>query len=138
MKDKTIKGVSLVYLKYCLIRFEINKKDIYNYINVLRINKKQLKFLIKSGVLDQMYSEIGDAIKRHNLIAKKIERLNIKMQEIKQTTNQERPNSNGRTNNEKISLISRLIKERQLQLLSLEVSKDLRQTNVNNNGVHEI
>lgn len=138
MKDKTIKGVSLVYLKYCLIRFEINKKDIYNYINVLRINKKQLKFLIKSGVLDQMYSEIGDAIKRHNLIAKKIERLNLRIQEITQTTNHETSNNNRRTNDEKISLISRLIRERQLQLLSLEVSKDLRQTNVNNKGVHEI
>ena len=129
MKDKTIKGVSLVYLKYCLIRFEINKKDIYNYINVLRINKKQLKFLIKSGVLDQMYSEIGDAIKRHNLIAKKIERLNLRIQEITQTTNHETSNNNRRTNDEKISLISRLIRERQLQLLSLEVSKDLRNIN---------
>lgn len=128
---KTIKGISLVYIKYCLIRFEINKENINKYLDVLHINKKQLKFLIKSGVLDQMYGEIGDAIKRHNLIAKKIERLNLKMQEIKQITNQETPNNNRRTNDEKISLISRLIRERQLQLLSLEVSKNLKDIGAN-------
>lgn len=138
MKDKTIKGISLVYIKYCLIRFEISKEDIYKYIDVLHINKRQLKILIKSGVIDKMYTEIGDAIKKHGLIARKIERLNLRMQEMKQTINHEIPNDNRRTNDEKISLISRLIKERQLQLLSLEVSKDLMQTNVNNNGVHEI
>ena len=52
---KTIKGISLVYIKYCLIPFEINKENINKYLDVLHINKKQLKFLIKSGVLDQMY-----------------------------------------------------------------------------------
>lgn len=138
MKNKTLKGISLVYIKYCLIRFEISKEDIYKYIDILHINKRQLKILIKSGVIDKMYTEIGDTIKKHGLIARKIERLNLRMQEMKQTTNHKTPNDNRRTNDEKISLISRLIKERQLQLLSLEVSKDLRQTNVNNKGVHEI
>ena len=53
------------------------------------------------------------------------------MQEIKQITNQETPNNNRRTNDEKISLISRLIRERQLQLLSLEVSKNLKDIGAN-------
>ena len=50
MKNKTLKGISLVYIKYCLIRFEISKEDIYKYIDILHINKRQLKILIKISV----------------------------------------------------------------------------------------
>lgn len=119
--------VSIVNLKYNLIRYEIAREDIFSYLSALNITKKDVKKLEKSGVLEEIYKTITPNIEKHKRLRLEISRLSERIDEL--VDEYMSINSAGEKTliSEKLFLIQQRIKEKRVELLAVEVSKDVKQ-----------
>lgn len=120
-------NVSLVNLKYNLIRYEIAREDIFSYLSELNVTKKDVKKLEKSGVLEGIYKTITPNIEKHKRLRLEISRLSERIDEL--VDEYMTINSAGEKTliSEKLFLIQQRIKEKRVELLAVEVSKDVKQ-----------
>ena len=120
-------NVSIVNLKYNLIRYEIAREDIFSYLSALNITKKDVKKLEKSGVLEGIYKTITPNIEKHKRLRLEISRLSERIDEL--VDEYMSINSAGEKSliSEKLFLIQQRIKEKRIELLAVEVSKDVKQ-----------
>ena len=120
-------NVSIVNLKYNLIRYEIAREDIFSYLSALNITKKDVKKLEKSGVLEEIYKTITPNIEKHKRLRLEISRLSERIDEL--VDEYMSINSAGEKSliSEKLFLIQQRIKEKRVELLAVEVSKDVKQ-----------
>lgn len=120
-------NVSIVNLKYNLIRYEIAREDIFSYLSALNITKKDVKKLEKSGVLEGIYKTITPNIEKHKRLRLEISRLSERIDEL--VDEYMSINSAGEKSliSEKLFLIQQRIKEKRVELLAVEVSKDVKQ-----------
>lgn len=120
-------NVSIVNLKYNLIRYEIAREDIFSYLSALNITKKDVKKLEKSGVLEGIYKTITPNIEKHKRLRLEISRLSERIDEL--VDEYMSTNSAGEKTliSEKLFLIQQRIKEKRVELLAVEVSKDVKQ-----------
>ena len=120
-------NVSIVNLKYNLIRYEIAREDIFSYLSALNVTKKDVKKLEKSGVLEGIYKTITPNIEKHKRLRLEISRLSERIDEL--VDEYMSTNSAGEKTliSEKLFLIQQRIKEKRVELLAVEVSKDVKQ-----------
>ena len=120
-------NVSIVNLKYNLIRYEIAREDIFSYLSALNVTKKDVKKLEKSGVLEGIYKTITPNIEKHKRLRLEISRLSDRIDEL--VDEYMSINSAGEKTliSEKLFLIQQRIKEKRVELLAVEVSKDVKQ-----------
>ena len=120
-------NVSIVNLKYNLIRYEIAREDIFSYLSALNVTKKDVKKLEKSGVLEEIYKTITPNIEKHKRLRLEISRLSERIDEL--VDEYMSINSAGEKTliSEKLFLIQQRIKEKRVELLAVEVSKDVKQ-----------
>lgn len=120
-------NVSIVNLKYNLIRYEIAREDIFSYLSALNVTKKDVKKLEKSGVLEGIYKTITPNIEKHKRLRLEISRLSERIDEL--VDEYMSINSAGEKSliSEKLFLIQQRIKEKRVELLAVEVSKDVKQ-----------
>lgn len=120
-------NVSIVNLKYNLIRYEIAREDIFSYLSALNVTKKDVKKLEKSGVLEGIYKTITPNIEKHKRLRLEISRLSDRIDEL--VDEYMSINSAGEKSliSEKLFLIQQRIKEKRVELLAVEVSKDVKQ-----------
>lgn len=120
-------NVSIVNLKYNLIRYEIAREDIFSYLSALNVTKKDVKKLEKSGVLEEIYKTITPNIEKHKRLRLEISRLSERIDEL--VDEYMSINSAGEKSliSEKLFLIQQRIKEKRVELLAVEVSKDVKQ-----------
>ena len=120
-------NVSIVNLKYNLIRYEIAREDIFSYLSALNVTKKDVKKLEKSGVLEGIYKTITPNIEKHKRLRLEISRLSERIDEL--VDEYMTINSAGEKTliSEKLFLIQQRIKEKRVELLAVEVSKDVKQ-----------
>ncbi len=126
-KSHNVSNVSIVNLKYNLIRYEIAREDIFSYLSALNITKKDVKKLEKSGVLEGIYKTITPNIEKHKRLRLEISRLSDRIDEL--VDEYMSINSAGEKSliSEKLFLIQQRIKEKRVELLAVEVSKDVKQ-----------
>lgn len=126
-KSHNVSNVSIVNLKYNLIRYEIAREDIFSYLSALNVTKKDVKKLEKSGVLEGIYKTITPNIEKHKRLRLEISRLSERIDEL--VDEYMSINSAGEKSliSEKLFLIQQRIKEKRVELLAVEVSKDVKQ-----------
>ena len=126
-KSHNVSNVSIVNLKYNLIRYEIAREDIFSYLSALNVTKKDVKKLEKSGVLEGIYKTITPNIEKHKRLRLEISRLSDRIDEL--VDEYMSINSAGEKSliSEKLFLIQQRIKEKRVELLAVEVSKDVKQ-----------
>lgn len=126
-KSHNVSNVSIVNLKYNLIRYEIAREDIFSYLSALNVTKKDVKKLEKSGVLEEIYKTITPNIEKHKRLRLEISRLSDRIDEL--VDEYMSINSAGEKSliSEKLFLIQQRIKEKRVELLAVEVSKDVKQ-----------
>lgn len=120
-------NVSIVNLKYNLIRYEIAREDIFSYLSALNITKKDVKKLEKSGVLEGIYKTITPNIEKHKRLRLEISRLSERIDELVDEYMSINSASEKSLISEKLFLIQQRIKEKRVELLAVEVSKDVKQ-----------
>ena len=120
-------NVSLVNLKYNLIRYEIAREDIFSYLSELNVTKKDVKKLEKSGVLEGIYKTITPNIEKHKRLRLEISRLSERIDELVDEYMSINSASEKSLISEKLFLIQQRIKEKRVELLAVEVSKDVKQ-----------
>lgn len=120
-------NVSIVNLKYNLIRYEIAREDIFSYLSALNITKKDVKKLEKSGVLEEIYKTITPNIEKHKRLRLEISRLSDRIDELVDEYMSINSASEKSLISEKLFLIQQRIKEKRVELLAVEVSKDVKQ-----------
>lgn len=120
-------NVSIVNLKYNLIRYEIEREDIFSYLSALNITKKDVKKLEKSGVLEEIYKTITPNIEKHKRLRLEISRLSERIDELVDEYMSINSASEKSLISEKLFLIQQRIKEKRVELLAVEVSKDVKQ-----------
>lgn len=120
-------NVSIVNLKYNLIRYEIAREDIFSYLSALNITKKDVKKLEKSGVLEEIYKTITPNIEKHKRLRLEISRLSERIDELVDEYMSINSASEKSLISEKLFLIQQRIKEKRVELLAVEVSKDVKQ-----------
>lgn len=120
-------NVSIVNLKYNLIRYEIAREDIFSYLNALNVTKKDVKKLEKSGVLEEIYKTITPNIEKHKRLRLEISRLSDRIDELVDEYMSINSASEKSLISEKLFLIQQRIKEKRVELLAVEVSKDVKQ-----------
>ena len=120
-------NVSIVNLKYNLIRYEIAREDIFSYLSALNITKKDVKKLEKSGVLEGIYKTITPNIEKHKRLRLEISRLSDRIDELVDEYMSINSASEKSLISEKLFLIQQRIKEKRVELLAVEVSKDVKQ-----------
>lgn len=120
-------NVSIVNLKYNLIRYEIAREDIFSYLSALNVTKKDVKKLEKSGVLEEIYKTITPNIEKHKRLRLEISRLSDRIDELVDEYMSINSASEKSLISEKLFLIQQRIKEKRVELLAVEVSKDVKQ-----------
>ena len=120
-------NVSIVNLKYNLIRYEIAREDIFSYLSALNVTKKDVKKLEKSGVLEGIYKTITPNIEKHKRLRLEISRLSERIDELFDEYMSINSASEKSLISEKLFLIQQRIKEKRVELLAVEVSKDVKQ-----------
>lgn len=120
-------NVSIVNLKYNLIRYEIAREDIFSYLSALNVTKKDVKKLEKSGVLEGIYKTITPNIEKHKRLRLEISRLSDRIDELVDEYMSINSASEKSLISEKLFLIQQRIKEKRVELLAVEVSKDVKQ-----------
>lgn len=120
-------NVSIVNLKYNLIRYEIAREDIFSYLSALNVTKKDVKKLEKSGVLEGIYKTITPNIEKHKRLRLEISRLSERIDELVDEYMSINSASEKSLISEKLFLIQQRIKEKRVELLAVEVSKDVKQ-----------
>ena len=120
-------NVSIVNLKYNLIRYEIAREDIFSYLSELNVTKKDVKKLEKSGVLEGIYKTITPNIEKHKRLRLEISRLSERIDELVDEYMSINSASEKSLISEKLFLIQQRIKEKRVELLAVEVSKDVKQ-----------
>lgn len=126
-KSHNVSNVSIVNLKYNLIRYEIAREDIFSYLSALNITKKDVKKLEKSGVLEGIYKTITPNIEKHKRLRLEISRLSDRIDELVDEYMSINSASEKSLISEKLFLIQQRIKEKRVELLAVEVSKDVKQ-----------
>lgn len=126
-KSHNVSNVSIVNLKYNLIRYEIAREDIFSYLSALNITKKDVKKLEKSGVLEEIYKTITPNIEKHKRLRLEISRLSERIDELVDEYMSINSASEKSLISEKLFLIQQRIKEKRVELLAVEVSKDVKQ-----------
>lgn len=120
-------NVSIVNLKYNLIRYEIAREDIFSYLSALNVTKTDVKKLEKSGVLEGIYKTITPNIEKHKRLRLEISRLSERIDELVDEYMSINSASEKSLISEKLFLIQQRIKEKRVELLAVEVSKDVKQ-----------
>lgn len=126
-KSHNVSNVSIVNLKYNLIRYEIAREDIFSYLSALNVTKKDVKKLEKSGVLEGIYKTITPNIEKHKRLRLEISRLSERIDELVDEYMSINSASEKSLISEKLFLIQQRIKEKRVELLAVEVSKDVKQ-----------
>lgn len=126
-KSHNVSNVSIVNLKYNLIRYEIAREDIFSYLSALNVTKKDVKKLEKSGVLEGIYKTITPNIEKHKRLRLEISRLSDRIDELVDEYMSINSASEKSLISEKLFLIQQRIKEKRVELLAVEVSKDVKQ-----------
>lgn len=126
-KSHNVSNVSIVNLKYNLIRYEIAREDIFSYLSALNVTKKDVKKLEKSGVLEGIYKTITPNIEKHKRLRLEISRLSERIDELVDEYMSINSASEKSLISEKLFLIQQKIKEKRVELLAVEVSKDVKQ-----------
>lgn len=126
-KSHNVSNVSIVNLKYNLIRYEIAREDIFSYLSALNVTKTDVKKLEKSGVLEGIYKTITPNIEKHKRLRLEISRLSERIDELVDEYMSINSASEKSLISEKLFLIQQKIKEKRVELLAVEVSKDVKQ-----------